>query len=652
MIVSLAAVAASAAVKLPAFFSDHAVLLRSKSTAIFGRAAANEKITVTLGKVQASTVAAKNGKWRVNLDLSKCPEGPFDLKINDKVIKDVVVGEVWLCSGQSNMEFRLARCHNFQDERFNPAGSRLRYFKVTRRLSPVPLIEVSGKWVKADLRYAGIFTGVGYFFGKKLLNTLNTPVGLIDSSWGGSPIESWMSTEDAAASSPGTIKHNQEVTKIYHEFPAKLAQALTDWNAWEKKYGRTDTEKPAVIPDAKQHKEFTDRELSKLYGAIWFCNELDVPAKRAGNRIPFLIKTPGPVALYCNGKFVASYSLKQFMARENFINTIPGKLVKPGKNLIQLRFFTPLLPVLKQFKNQMNFGAFAFRTPWKVFVERPLPAPTREMLKNAPAMPPMTYEIRLLARAYNGMIFPLAPYSLSGVIWYQGEANASRAKLYSELFPAMISGWRKLFEKSDLPFYYCQIAPYYSKTPNPNSSATWAELREAQEAALKLPRTGQAVLLDVGEARDIHPRNKKTPGERLAAVVLEDIYGKKSADCVKSPRFLKAVREGNAVRVYFSNTGKGLKAAKLPETHIVISLKNQHDKLVRNSPDSEVEGFAVQDKAGKWHWANAVIKGDSVLVSCAKAAEIKAVRYAWANNPTCNLVNSNDLPASSFQTQL
>jgi sialate O-acetylesterase len=245
------------------------------------------------------------------------------------------------------------------------------------------------------------------------------------------------------------------------------------------------------------------------------------------------------------------------------------------------------------------------------------------------------------------MIRPLIPYGLRGVIWYQGEANVSRAEQYRTAFPLMISDWRKHWGKGDLPFYFCQLANYQAKEKVPGESAL-AELREAQTHALSLPRTGQAILIDLGESEDIHPRNKKDVGERLARIALAKDYGKSvpfSGPTLSSSKF-----ENGRAMLTFSNTDGGLAAAPLPEKEILVSKTGKTAPLQRNSPQSQLEGFAICGSDQVWYWADAKIEGETIIVQSDKVPEPVAVRYAWANNPTCNLINGAGLPAGPFRT--
>ena len=461
------------AVELPAVFSDHAVLARKEQVPVFGTAAPGEKITVSYNGRKAETTAGKDGNWRVDLNLKDAPETPFELRVNEKVIKDVVAGEVWLCSGQSNMAFTMGSEISFQKELKNLPGGRLRRFYVSAPGNTEPQKNCRGRWVYADTRSLKTFTAVGYYFARELLKNNIGPVGLIQSAQGASRIESWMSEE--------SLKE--------------------------------------LVPDAK--------------------------AQAAANK----------------------HSKKPY------------------------------------------------RIPLMMF---------------------------------NSRINPLIPYRLTGVIWYQGEANSKEPQKYAALFRAMILDWRKRFEDPGLPFFWCNLPAYRGRSADPAEKSFWAELRAAQTAVLDLPHTGQAVLVDTGEEADIHPRDKYPAGVRLGALALNRVYGKKIPDC--GPSVEKVVREGGKLRIAFKDAYGGLKARPVPEEYDISIRKGKKGKTLRNSPNTQLEGFALCGADGVWHWADeAVVDGDTVVVSSGKVPLPAEVKYAWQNNPVCNLYNGAGFPAVPFQ---
>jgi len=484
-ILIMGTVTAWADVRLPAIFSDHAVLKKSSATPVWGWAAPDEKVEVSLDQFTATTTADANGKWKLNLDLSKSGPGPFDLVVrgkNELKIADVLVGEVWVCAGQSNMEMRLSStgAKGVMAAAQNPL---LRHFKVEKSFADTPREDVVGKWILATPKEVGGFSAVGYYFGQAVQQAIGAPVGLINLSWGGSIAEAWTSAEVLAS----------------------------------------------------------DVELTER--AKFLRIQAQLPGKRP-------MPNQGPSALF------------------------------------------------------------------------------------------------------NGMLAPILPYAIGGVIWYQGESNArpGETALYRKTLAAMVGDWRARWHSGEFPFYFCQLPNFKAKSADPGQTGAWTELREAQTKFLQTPITGQAILIDVGEEKGLHPRNKKDPGERLALIALARTYGR---DIVYSgPVFASEKVEDGKMRVSFSHADGGLKAMPLPDSYAPMG--TQPDKtvpLVRSSPDSELQGFAICGADGKWAWAEAKIDGASdVLVSSAQVPQPVAVRYAWGENPTCNLANASGLPAAPFRT--
>jgi len=631
----IAALPLSAAVSLPGIFSDHAVLAKKAKVPVFGKADPGEKVVVEFNKQKRETVAGKNGKWRVDLNLADSPEGPFELKVNNIVIKDVIVGEVWLCSGQSNMAWRLNRSEGFSLARTKPVGSRLRSFNVSLKSMAQPSDVINGKWVYADPANVGSFSGVGYFFGKKLLAELNTPVGLINDAWGGSPIEAWM-TSDAAKVVPMVAQRDAETSKAFKAYPEKRKKYLTDVVEWANNNGRKDTVRKCPDAGTKWKKVSTVPVGS---GVIWIrnqvtSNETSLKFNLQRQRVPFTV--------WVDGKMVFEWSLESAVLFHYPRFTVSG--LKPGKHEIMFRIYNPL-SINRKFNTSMVIGPVDFgRKKWEYFRE----VSFKNKTAKAPELPAAPREFFNSQRLFNGCIYGLLPYAIDGVIWYQGENNAKRFKEYAALKRALIADWRKHFEFPEMPFYWCNLANYKPKNANADAFEVWAAFRDAQTAALDVPHTGQAILIDVGESHSIHPIDKKTPGERLAAIALANVYGKKVP--FLGPSMSKVVREGDKMRVSFKDVEGGLCVSTLPDHYYEVKAHKRKAKLIRNSPDTQVEGFAICGKDGKWHWADkAVIDGDTVVVSSVKVPEPVAVRYAWQNNPHCNLYNKAGFPAVPFQ---
>ena len=638
LIFAAAAFSLSAAVKLPTIFSDHAVLARRAKVPVFGMAAPGEKVTVEFNGQKRTTAAGKDGKWRVNLNLANSPEGPFELKINNLVIKDVLVGEVWLCSGQSNMDLRMPRSEGYAAVKAKPAGSRLRSFNASSRSAATPQFYGPGKWVYADTANIASFSAVAYYFGVKLLKELKTPVGLINNAWGGSPIETWMTVGALKESVPAVLERDADVSKRLKLYPAAVKKYIADRAVWEKAVNRQDTPHTYPAANAEWKKSATGRLPG---GVVWVRRTVTIPA----NHKDFTITMPRhkePFTVWCDGKKIADWPLEKCV--RNIYPKFKVPKLAPGKHEFMFRFYNPLnnRTTLHQAVVicQQSFDGVEWEFyQEKAYTEKAAPAP-----KN-PGIPPR--EFFNGQRVYNGCIAPIAPYALDGVIWYQGESNSRRHNEYAALQRALVKDWRKAFETADLPFYWCQLPNFYYKSKNPADDPAWAYLRAAQTAALDVPHTGQAILIDVGESGDIHPINKVVPGERLAAIALAKVYGKKVP--YASPAVTKVVREGSSVRISWNNLYGGLVAAPVPAFYDVVKRQGKKAPLVRNAPNTQLEGFAVCGKDKKWYWADkAVIDKDTVVVSSSKVPEPAAVRYAWQNNPNTNLYNKAGFPAAPF----
>jgi len=489
----LTASTSSADVKLPALLSDHMVLQRDKPVPIWGWAEPGEKIIVAIGGQTHETQANEEGRWRV--DLTPLSVGdPLTLVVegNNRIERtDILVGEVWVCSGQSNMQFALAHAINADLELLTANHPQLRLITATPPGGQTPLEDIEGQWHACTPESANDFSAVGYFFGLKLQQALNVPVGLIDNSWGGSACEAWI-RRDLMEGNP-----------IY--------QPLMDrWKAIEAKYDSGEAQ-------AEYEKALAD----------WEQNNKD-------------------------GKTT-------------------GRKLRPPESL-------------------------------------------------------MTGNARP-ANIYNTRIIPLLPYAIRGAIWYQGETNAGRAYQYREMFPLMIQNWRDEWGQGDFPFYWVQLADFYAEKSEPGESA-WAELREAQTMTLdRLKNTGEAVIIDIGEGNDIHPRNKLEVGLRLARWALARDYGIK-VPC-ESPRFESMTQADGKVTVTFRACGDGLHVYDHPM----------------------IKGFAIAGEDKKWVWAEAkVIATNQVEVWSESVPAPVAVRYAWADNPVCNLMSKNYLPVTPFRS--
>lgn len=641
------------AVSLPPLFSDHAVLQRADKVPVWGRGNPGENVSVTLDQATARGVAGADGKWMVLLDLQSEGPGPFELKVNELVIKDVMVGEVWACTGQSNMAFPLMAFPQGKAEIPNSENPLLRQFRVAAKPSAVPLEEAEGKWTVAGPQTSGEFSAVGYFFGKKLQKNLGVPVGLINDCVGGTVIETWMS--DAALDGDPALKAGrikaQTDRKNYDEYGAR-------YTAWQEKFGRQDhPPKDAYAAPGLDTSDWKTVTLPSLFarqglpdaGAVWIRRNIPVPSPpdiAANKGIDlYLGDIRDSNTVYWNGKKIGEGPTLAVLRRYG----VRPNLVVPGTNVLAVRIFNAsegmgIVPGKARFQG----SHYLLSGEWQAKVEFALPPLDAAAKKELPARPPLPIETRnVAAHLFNGMINPVIPYAIKGWIWYQGEGNWTRGAQYRKAFPLMIADWRARWGRGDLPFYFCQIANFQQHNPNPVDSP-FAEVRDSQNAALSVPNTGQAVLIDIGEEGNIHPADKDSVGDRLSRIALAKTYGQ---DIVYSgPVYDSMTVEGSKVRVRFKHTEKGLVAKPVPETYKPISTEEKTLPLVRNSPRGAVEGFAVCGVDRQWKWAAANLDGDTVVVESDEVPAPVAVRYAWAQNPICNLYNGAGLPAGPFRT--
>ena len=657
ILTSLSLPSLRADVKLPAIFSDHAVLQKTAHVPVWGKADPGEKITVTLDNHTASTTAGADGRWSLDLDLKDSGQGPFTMTVEGKnklMLSDIVVGEVWLASGQSNMERLLKETAGAQAEIALPADPMIRQFKVKNNASKDPLDDVQGQWQIASPQTRALFSAVAYYFSKRLLGELKVPVGVINSTWGGTPSEAWTSME-----SLDSVPDLKAARESRSQFPV-LRQAWADaMTAWMKETGREDRDPtnaeafsgtnvdtaswiPVTLPGPVKAQGLPST------GAVWIRQNVVMPSKAVSD--PWIIMPlDGYDTVYWNGKKIVQTTVQTFeglghVRTDGGAYTIPASDVLVGTNVLSIRLFEPACPAL--ISKVPQIGPTPVGKEWLAKAEFELPPPAADK----PAPEPIRFigqPQHQPSRLFNGMIHPLVPYAFRGVIWYQGESNAGRAFQYRTAFPLMINDWRKQWNRADLPFYFCQLANFNGKKPEPGES-NWPELRDAQSSTLSLTNTGQAILIDLGESDDIHPRNKKDPGERLALIALAKDYGK--AIPYSGPVLDSMKIEAGKAILSFKPTEGGLVARPLPQTYDVELRFNKTAPLVRNTPASQLEGFAICGEDRKWVWADARIEGNTVIVSSEKVPSPVAVRYAWADNPTCNLYNGAGLPASPFRT--
>lgn len=641
---------AQADVTLPSLFSDHAVLEKSDKVPVWGWAGQNEKVTVTLDTVKAEATAGVDRKWKVELDLRSSTERPFQLQVEgrNKITRtDILVGQVWICSGQSNMAFSLAGATG-GPEAARVENPRLRLFTVKQTMSTTPLENCEGTWTVANRAASSTFSAVGYFFGSKLQKELQVPVGLVHTSWGGTPSEAWTSAE-ALDSDPDLKETRARMMEEIKTYPQRLEAYLTGVPAWETRYQRADRAATALPNEDGWNTVNLPGEIAGP-GAVWLRRIVTLPPKLAGKQLIMDLKiVTGLEAVYWNGKKIAETNLAKSVEGAGRSYTIPATEAGDIPLLIRIFNSTGKITLPAAFGMGTSIPSISLSGEWQMKPDFTLPPADKAMLAELPAYPgknPLT-----TAKAsvlFNGMISPLVPYAMTGVIWYQGESNVTRAFQYRTALPLLINDWRAQWGRGDFPFYYCQIANFSAYKPQTSqiTDSDWAELREAQTQTLTLPNTGQAILIDVGEEGDIHPRNKKDVGDRLALLALAKTYGK---NVVSSGAVYDSCKiEDDKIRVTFRDTG-GLSAKPLPATYSPRTGAPEKPLELYN-PNSPLQGFIICGADRKWEWADAQIEGDSVIVTSSKVPQPVAVRYAWANNPICNLSNTAGLPAGPFRT--
>ncbi len=624
--------AALCAVKLPRLVSDGMVLQRGDSTKIWGWADPNEQITIDFNGKTYNTTADADGNWAVTLcELSA--GGPYTMEINaenQKTLKNIMVGDVWVCSGQSNMELPMARVKDrYPDVVAQSENPAIRQFYVPRKYDfKQPLQDVdSGSWQSANPQSVLDFTAVGYFFAKELYEKYNVPIGLINSSLGGSPAQAWLNADALKA-----FPHYRKIAKKYKE-DGYIKKVIDDdkarSDAWyslqhKKDKGLAQGQKPWYDNSIDTSDWSTmnvpgywaDGELDNINGVVWFRKEFDLPDVMAGKparlelgRIVDADKT------YVNGRFVGEVTY-QYPPRKY---DVPANVLKAGKNVVTVRVIS-----------NIGRGGFATDKPYELTVAgRTIDLKGPWKYKLGAEMEPLQPEtfIRFQPEGlYNAMIAPLLNYRIKGVIWYQGESNAGNGFEYQKLFPHLIADWRKNWNQGDFPFLYVQLANFMEAKDQPSESG-WAELREAQLKTLSVPETAMAVIIDIGEWNDIHPTNKEDVGKRLALAAENLAYGEK--DVIYSGPLYAAMKiEDDKIILSFSNIGTGL--------------------VARGGPLKE---FAIAGLDKKFVWADAEIDGDKIVVWSNKVTDPIAVRYAWADNPeSANLYNKEGLPASPFRT--
>lgn len=615
---------------MPAIFGDHMVLQRDMPIKVWGEAAPGKRVTVTLDGKKASAKADKEGKWQVSLP-SHVAGGPYTMTIKSgkQAIEysDVLVGEVWLCSGQSNMEWRLRDVRNAEYEVAHSDFPMMRSFNVDKRMEYTPQNDLGGYWQVCSPATSHDFSAVAYFFARNVHVETGVPVGFINSSWGGTDIETWISM-DSISRFP---KYDEALKLIRSNgIDAFVENSREQYRAFEEATRNDAGEKeqwylPGYDRSAwKTHRaplEWCNDELGQLDGVVWMTYKFNIPQELLGN--------DAVLSLACIDDSEKTWVNGQFIGETHGYNVLRTYIV-PAEVLS-----TENEIAVKVTDNGSGGGIYGNTSDMYLLIggqRIPLHGDWKYKVSvvstdyNYTSVGPNSFPSLL----YNAMIHPIVGLGMRGVIWYQGCNNVDRANEYYDLFPALINDWRARWGY-EFPFYWVQLANFLQPVETPVES-NWARLRDAQTATLALPKTGQAVIIDLGEANDIHPRNKQDVGERLSRHALYNDYGMKDVYRL-SPMVQSAVLKDGAAVVTFDNVANGL------EVH------GRYGYLC---------GFAVAGADGVYHYAKAHIDGNNkVVVSCEKVANPCKVRYAWADNPDdANLYNSAGLAATPFEIEI
>lgn len=639
----LVAIAIYSQVSLPAMFSDNMVLQQKTDAPIWGKAKSNStvKITTSWDKQTYLAKSDASGNWKITVK-TPASGGPYELTISEKNtirLKNVLIGEVWICSGQSNMEMPLAgwgQIFNYKKEIAEANYPNIRLFQVQRTTSPHPLDDVtvaSGGWQQCSPATIPEFSATAYFFGRDLYQSLNVPIGLIHTSWGGTVAEAWTSAESLTM-----MPEFVERVEAFRQLPTDveeqkkiIEQKIDEWNknVMQKDFGI----KNSVAVAAQNNFNESDWQTASLPGLweenglpdfdgfVWYRKTIEIPDNWEKNNLTLSLGMIDDNDItYFNGKEIGR--TEGYSTERRY--TVPANLVKRGNATIAVRVM------------DTGGGGGFHGEPGKMYIAPANKETLRENLdgewkykvaidlKEVGAFPQLASQNpNNPTSLYNAMIAPLVSYAIQGAIWYQGESNAGRAYQYRTLFPLMISDWRTKWGY-DFPFYFVQLSNFM-KTQNEPGESNWAELREAQSMTLNLAKTGMAVTIDIGDADDIHPKNKQDVGKRLALQAREKTY---KQDVVASGPIYKSYQiENGKIRIFF---------------------QPNKSKLV--AKDGELKGFAIAGPDKKFYWADAKIVANEVEVSSPHVKFPVAVRYAWGDNPVCNLYNEAGLPASPFRT--
>lgn len=629
-----------AKVVLPSVFTDNMVLQQKTDITFYGDATKNKQLTVKTGwnGKEYHTEADGQGKWSLKIP-TPAAGGPYEITFSDGKklqLKNVMIGEVWFCSGQSNMEMPVAgwgKVMNYEQEIAEAAYPAIRLFQVKKNTSLAPLKEVEstlGGWQECSSATVPEFSALAYFYARALWKELNVPIGVIDCTWGGTPAEAWTNHETLRQ----VMGFREEMDKLERLGfdPNRMEQAYSEERAhWqslftEKDKGMENGKLCWTAPSLSEEDWQTislpgyweGKGLKDFDGIIWFRRSLEIPAEWAGKPLTLRLGMIDDEDItYFNGVEIARGA--GYMTPRTY--TIPAKLVKAGKAVLAVRVSDfggedGIHGKAEELYVEADGKRISLAGDWKYRIGLSLkgfpPAPVSPIQSSS-------YPTVL----FNAMVKPWTAFPIKGVIWYQGEANVGRSEQYGDLFPALITDWRRQW-RSNFPFYFVQLANFMeSKKIQPNSE--WAALREAQTKALKLDQVGMAVTIDIGLADDIHPKNKQEVGRRLALLALAGSYGKNVSS--SAPVFQNYIIKGDKMELDFGQKQDGFKIK-----------------------DTTLKGFTIAGPDRVFYSAEAMVQNGKIIVSSPKVSVPLAARYGWADNPDCNLYGENGLPVAPFRT--
>lgn len=618
-------------VTLPKIFTDNMVLQRDAPIHVWGWASPGETVKVVLNGKTVSVKTARNGKWLVKLPVMTAG-GPYTLSVEGKntiTLTNVLIGDVWICSGQSNMQWAVNQT-NFQltDTSFIK-NAPIRLFTVYVDTDYMPREDVRGSgWQTLSVDNINKFSAVAFHFGRYTEQQLHVPIGLISDNLGATSIETWMSN-DALMQFPQfkkVIVADVARGKSFAQLTAEFEKMKPEWykNYYYKGIGidqewyKPETNLADWKPiDASGNTWEQSPDLKDHDGEVWFRTTFDVPEADRGKdyHIPLSQIDDYDIA-WVNGVKVG----ENYGRHNHHGYTVKADVLKPTGNVLVVRVF-----------DVGGIGGFTTSPFWTGAVMKGTWIYKKGSAIDAEKFPkpvvPNATPFSSPSVLYNGSIAPLTKLSIKGAIWYQGEGNADRGYEYRQLFPAMIQDWRKQWAQGDFPFLFVQLANYHDESPNPVGSS-WAELREAQAMALIVPNTGMATAIDIGEANDIHPKNKLEVGNRLGMAAMKVAYHKD---------------------VEYS--GPTLKEFHIQDNKVIVSYDHAKDGLVCRDKYGYITGFQIAGDDRKFYWAKAKIDGNTVVVFGDKVDKPVAIRYAWDDNPgKLSLYNTAGLPAIPFRT--